>query len=50
MERQHGRVLCPMVAVICNIAIMRYAEVLLTYAEAKIELGELDDTVYDAIN
>lgn len=36
--------------VTCNIAIMRYAEVLLTYAEAKIELGELDDTVYDAIN
>ena len=27
--------------VTCNIAIMRYAEVLLTYAEAKIELGEL---------
>lgn len=36
--------------VTCNIAIMRYAEILLTYAEAKIELGELDDTVYDAIN
>ena len=34
----------------CNIALMRYAEVLLTYAEAKIELGELDDSVYDAIN
>lgn len=34
----------------CNIAIMRYAEVLLTYAEAKIELGELDQSVYDAIN
>lgn len=30
--------------------ILRYAEVLLTYAEAKIELGELDGTVYDAIN
>lgn len=33
-----------------NIPVMRYAEVLLTYAEAKIELGELDDSVYDAIN
>ena len=30
--------------------LMRYAELLLTYAEAKIELGELDDSVYDAIN
>ncbi|MDR3183988.1 MAG: RagB/SusD family nutrient uptake outer membrane protein [Prevotellaceae bacterium] len=30
--------------------VMRYAEILLTYAEAKIELGELDQTVYDAIN
>ena len=29
---------------------MRYAEVLLTYAEAKIELNELENTVYDAIN
>lgn len=33
-----------------NIAIMRYAEILLTYAEAKIELGEMDQSVYDAIN
>ncbi|MBN2639415.1 MAG: RagB/SusD family nutrient uptake outer membrane protein [Bacteroidales bacterium] len=33
-----------------NFPIMRYAEVLLTYAEAKIELGELDASVYDAIN
>lgn len=33
-----------------NIAVMRYAEILLTYAEAKIELGELDETVYDAID
>ncbi|MGV8093247.1 MAG: RagB/SusD family nutrient uptake outer membrane protein [Mangrovibacterium sp.] len=33
-----------------NIPIMRYAELLLTYAEAKIELGELDESVYDAIN
>ncbi len=30
--------------------IMRYAEVLLMYAEAKIELGEIDDSVLDAIN
>lgn len=34
----------------CNVPIMRYAEVLLTYAEAKIELNELDQSVYDAIN
>ncbi|MCI1779887.1 MAG: RagB/SusD family nutrient uptake outer membrane protein [Bacteroidales bacterium] len=34
----------------CDIALMRYAEVLLTYAEAKIELNELDQSVYDAIN
>lgn len=35
----------------CNIAVMRYAEILLTYAEAKIELGEFkDQSVYDAIN
>lgn len=30
--------------------LMRYADVLLMYAEAKIELGEIDDSVYDAIN
>jgi hypothetical protein len=30
--------------------IIRYAEVLLTYAEAKIELNEIDQTVLDAIN
>ena len=29
---------------------MRYAEVLLTYAEAKVELGEVDATVWNAIN
>ncbi len=34
----------------CNVPVMRYAEVLLTYAEAKIELNELDQSVYDAIN
>jgi hypothetical protein len=33
-----------------NIPAMRYAEVLLTYAEAKIELNELDESVYNAIN
>lgn len=32
------------------IMVIRYAEVLLTYAEAKIELNELDQSVYDAIN
>ncbi|MDR0729758.1 MAG: RagB/SusD family nutrient uptake outer membrane protein [Prevotellaceae bacterium] len=30
--------------------VMRYAELLLTYAEAKIELNALDQSVYDAIN
>ena len=34
----------------CNLPILRYAEVLLSYAEAKIELNELDESVYDAIN
>lgn len=33
-----------------NIVIMRYADVLLMLAEAKCELGELDDEAYDAIN
>ncbi len=33
-----------------NMILMRYAEVLLSYAEAKIELNELDETVYSAIN
>lgn len=33
-----------------NLALMRYAEILLTYAEAKIELNELNDSVYSAIN
>ena len=33
-----------------NIILMRYPEVLLTYAEAKIELNEIDATVYDAID
>ena len=30
--------------------VMRYAEVLLNYAEAKIELNEIDQSVYDAID
>lgn len=33
-----------------NINILRYAEVLLTYAEAKIELNEIDATVVNAID
>jgi hypothetical protein len=33
-----------------DIILFRYAEVLLNYAEAKIELNQLDASVYDAIN
>lgn len=33
-----------------NLILLRYAEVLLTYAEAKIELNQVDQSVYDAIN
>lgn len=33
-----------------NIIAFRYAEVLLNYAEAKIELGEIDQSVYNSIN
>jgi hypothetical protein len=33
-----------------NIILLRYAEVLLTYAEAKIELNQIDQSVIDAIN
>ncbi len=33
-----------------NFILMRYAEVLLTYAEAKIELNQIDQSVIDAIN
>jgi hypothetical protein len=33
-----------------DIVLLRYAEVLLTYAEAKVESGQIDQTVYDAIN
>ena len=33
-----------------NIMLIRYAEVLLTYAEAKVELNDIDQTVADAIN
>ena len=33
-----------------NIILLRYAEVLLTYAEAKVELNQLDESVYLAID
>jgi hypothetical protein len=33
-----------------NVMIIRYAEVLLSYAEAKIESGQIDASVYNAIN
>ena len=33
-----------------NFILMRYAEVLLNYAEAKIENNDIDQSVYDAIN
>jgi hypothetical protein len=33
-----------------NIILIRYAEILLTYAEAKIEAGQIDASVYTAIN
>lgn len=33
-----------------NIILLRYAEVLLTYAEAKVELNQIDGSVYDAID
>lgn len=33
-----------------NTPLFRYAEVLLLYAEARIELGQIDQSVYDAIN
>lgn len=33
-----------------DIPVIRYAEVLLTYAEAKIELNQIDNSVYDAID
>ncbi len=33
-----------------NFILIRYADVLLMYAEAKIELGSIDQSVYDAIN
>lgn len=33
-----------------NIILLRYAEILLTYAEAKIELGQIDASVLTAIN
>lgn len=33
-----------------NVILLRYAEVLLTYAEAKVEANEIDQSVLDAIN
>lgn len=33
-----------------NVIIFRYAEILLNYAEAKVELDQIDESVYDAIN
>lgn len=33
-----------------NIPVIRFSEVLLTYAEAKIELDQIDNSVYDAID
>lgn len=33
-----------------NMIVIRYAEVLLTYAEAQIESGVIDNTVYDALD
>ena len=33
-----------------NFPMFRYAEILLSYAEAKVELGQIDATVYDAID
>ena len=33
-----------------NIPLIRYSEMLLTYAEAKIELNQIDNSVYDAIS
>lgn len=33
-----------------NLILMRYAEILLIYAESSIELGEIDQSVLDAIN
>lgn len=33
-----------------DIVLLRYAEVLLNYAEAKVESGAIDQSVYDAIN
>ena len=33
-----------------NFILLRYAEVLLTYAEAKLENGEIDQSLFDALN
>ena len=33
-----------------NIPVIRYAEILLSYAESKIELNQIDNSVYEALN
>ena len=33
-----------------NFPVLRYAEVLLSYAESKVELNEIDDSVYESMN
>ena len=33
-----------------NVIVFRYAEIVLNYAEAKVELNQIDQSVYDAIN
>ncbi len=33
-----------------NVMLYRYAEILLTYAEARVEQGQIDESVYSAIN
>lgn len=34
----------------CDFSVIRFAEILLTYAEAKTEDNDIDDSVYDALN
>lgn len=46
----NGAVQSALIPMESNVVILRYAEVLLTYAEAKVESGSIDQSVYDAIN
>lgn len=46
---ENDPVLGPTVSEVSHI-ILRYADILLMYAEAKIELNQIDQSVYDAIN